>query len=190
MDRLVCGDVGFGKTEVAIRASFVVSLEGKQVAILSPTTLLARQHYETFKKRFSGLPINIFELSRLTKNKKEVIENINNGNADIVIGTHALLSDKIEFKNLGLLIIDEEQHFGVKHKEKLKKLKTDIHVLTLTATPIPRTMQLAMTGVKDLSIIASPPIDRRSIETFIFKRDSIVIKEALIKEQKRGGQSF
>ena len=190
MDRLVCGDVGFGKTEVAIRASFVVSLEGKQVAILSPTTLLARQHYETFKKRFSGLPINIFELSRLTKNKKEVIENINNGNADIVIGTHALLSDKIEFKNLGLLIIDEEQHFGVKHKEKLKKLKTDIHVLTLTATPIPRTMQLAMTGVKDLSIIASPPIDRRSIETFIFKRDSIVIKEALIKEKKRGGQSF
>ena len=190
MDRLVCGDVGFGKTEVAIRASFVVALEGKQVGILSPTTLLARQHFETFKKRFSGLPINIVELSRLTKNKKEVIEKINDGFADIVIGTHALLSDKIEFKNLGLLIVDEEQHFGVKHKEKLKKLKSDIHVLTLTATPIPRTMQLAMTGVKDLSIIASPPIDRRSIETFIFKRDSIVIKEALLNEKKRGGQSF
>jgi len=190
MDRLVCGDVGFGKTEVAIRASFVVALEGKQVGILSPTTLLARQHFETFKKRFSGLPINIVELSRLTKNKKEVIEKINDGFADIVIGTHALLSDKIEFKNLGLLIVDEEQHFGVKHKEKLKKLKSDIHVLTLTATPIPRTMQLAMTGVKDLSIIASPPIDRRSIETFIFKRDLIVIKEALLKEKKRGGQSF
>ena len=190
MDRLVCGDVGFGKTEVAIRASFVVALEGKQVGILSPTTLLARQHFETFKKRFSGLPINIVELSRLTKNKKEVIEKINDGFADIVIGTHALLSDKIEFKNLGLLIVDEEQHFGVRHKEKLKKLKSDIHVLTLTATPIPRTMQLAMTGVKDLSIIASPPIDRRSIETFIFKRDSIVIKEALLNEKKRGGQSF
>ena len=190
MDRLVCGDVGFGKTEVAIRASFVVALEGKQVGILSPTTLLARQHFETFKKRFSGLPINIVELSRLTKNKKEVIEKINDGFADIVIGTHALLSDKIEFKNLGLLIVDEEQHFGVKHKEKLKKLKSDIHVLTLTATPIPRTMQLAMTGVKDLSIIASPPIDRRSIETFIFKRDLIVIKEALLNEKKRGGQSF
>jgi len=190
MDRLVCGDVGFGKTEVALRASFLVSLEGKQVGILTPTTLLARQHYETFKKRFSGLPINIVELSRLSKNKKNNIENINNGSADIIIGTHALLSDKVNFKNLGLVIIDEEQHFGVKHKEKLKKLKSDIHILTLTATPIPRTMQLAMTGVKDLSIIATPPIDRRSIETFIFKEDKISIKEALIKEKNRGGQSF
>ena len=190
MDRLICGDVGFGKTEVALRASFLVSLEGKQVAILAPTTLLARQHYETFKKRFSGLPVNIVELSRLSKNKKNTIESINNGSSDIIIGTHALLSDKVEFRNLGLLIIDEEQHFGVKHKEKLKKLKSDIHVLTLTATPIPRTMQLAMTGVKDLSIIATPPIDRRSIETYIFKEDKISIKEALIRERNRGGQSF
>ena len=190
MDRLVCGDVGFGKTEVAIRASFVVALDGKQVVILAPTTLLARQHYETFKSRFTGMPINVVELSRLSKNKSKIIEKINTGSADIVIGTHALLTDKIEFKNLGLLIVDEEQHFGVKHKEKLKKLKSDIHVLTLTATPIPRTMQLAMTGVKDLSVIASPPIDRRSIETFIFKKDNIVIKEALLNEKKRGGQSF
>jgi len=136
------------------------------------------------------LPVNIVELSRLSKNKKSNIENINNGSADIIIGTHALLSDKVEFRNLGLLIIDEEQHFGVKHKEKLKKLKSDIHVLTLTATPIPRTMQLAMTGVKDLSIIATPPIDRRSIETYIFKEDKISIKEALIRERSRGGQSF
>ena len=190
MDRLVCGDVGFGKTEVAIRASFVVALDGKQVVILAPTTLLARQHYETFKSRFTGMPINVVELSRLSKNKSKIIEKINTGSADIIIGTHALLTDKIKFKNLGLLIVDEEQHFGVKHKEKLKKLKSDIHVLTLTATPIPRTMQLAMTGVKDLSVIASPPIDRRSIETFIFKKDNIVIKEALLNEKKRGGQSF
>ena len=190
MDRLICGDVGFGKTEVAIRASFLVALESKQVAILTPTTLLTRQHYETFKDRFNGLPINIVELSRLTKKKNENIEKINNGEADIIIGTHSLLSEKINFKDLGLLIIDEEQHFGVRHKEKLKKLRSDVHVLTLTATPIPRTMQLAMTGVKDLSIIATPPIDRRSIETFVFKKDNIVIKEALIREKSRGGQSF
>ena len=153
MDRLICGDVGFGKTEIALRASFLAAMSGKQVSILAPTTLLARQHYETFKDRFKGFPINVFELSRLTPKKDSVIKSINSGSCDIVIGTHSLLGEKINFSDLGLLIIDEEQHFGVKHKEKIKKLRDNVHVLTLTATPIPRTLQLAMTGVRDLSLI-------------------------------------
>ena len=190
MDRLICGDVGFGKTEIALRASFLAAMSGKQVSILAPTTLLARQHYETFKERFKGFPINVFELSRLTPKKDSVIKSINSGSCDIVIGTHSLLGEKINFSDLGLLIIDEEQHFGVKHKEKIKKLRDNVHVLTLTATPIPRTLQLAMTGVRDLSIIASPPIDRRAIETYVFPNDPLVIKEALLRERHRGGQSF
>ena len=190
MDRLICGDVGFGKTEVALRASFLTAMSGKQVAILAPTTLLARQHYETFKSRFRGFPVNISELSRLTSKKDDVIKKINSGSSDIVIGTHSLLGDKIEFNDLGLLIIDEEQHFGVKHKEKIKKLKSNIHILTLTATPIPRTLQLAMTGVRDLSIIASPPVDRRAIETYVFPNDPLVIRESILRERHRGGQTF
>ena len=190
MDRLICGDVGFGKTEIALRASFLAAMSGKQVSILAPTTLLARQHYETFKDRFKGFPINVFELSRLTPKKDSVIKSINSGSCDIVIGTHSLLGEKINFSDLGLLIIDEEQHFGVKHKEKIKKLRDNVRVLTLTATPIPRTLQLAMTGVRDLSIIASPPIDRRAIETYVFPNDPLVIKEALLRERHRGGQSF
>ena len=190
MDRLICGDVGFGKTEIALRASFLAAMSGKQVSILAPTTLLARQHYETFKDRFKGFPINVFELSRLTPKKDSVIKSINSGSCDIVIGTHSLLGEKINFSDLGLLIIDEEQHFGVKHKEKIKKLRDNVHVLTLTATPIPRTLQLAMTGVRDLSIIASPPIDRRAIETYVFPNDPLVVKEALLRERHRGGQSF
>ena len=190
MDRLICGDVGFGKTEVALRASFLAAMSGKQVSLLTPTTLLARQHFETFKERFKGFPINISELSRLTPKKESVIKEINSGSCDIVIGTHSLLGEKISFNDLGLLIIDEEQHFGVKHKEKIKKLRDNIHVLTLTATPIPRTLQLAMTGVRDLSIIASPPIDRRAIETYVFPNDPLVVKEALLRERYRGGQSF
>ena len=190
MDRLICGDVGFGKTEIALRASFLAAMSGKQVSILAPTTLLARQHYETFKERFKGFPINVFELSRLTSKKDSVVKSINSGSCDIVIGTHSLLGEKINFSDLGLLIIDEEQHFGVKHKEKIKKLRDNVHVLTLTATPIPRTLQLAMTGVRDLSIIASPPIDRRAIETYVFPNDPLVVKEALLRERHRGGQSF
>ena len=190
MDRLICGDVGFGKTEIALRASFLAAMSGKQVSILAPTTLLARQHYETFKERFKGFPINVLELSRLTPKKDSVIKSINSGSCDIVIGTHSLLGEKINFSDLGLLIIDEEQHFGVKHKEKIKKLRDNVHVLTLTATPIPRTLQLAMTGVRDLSIIASPPIDRRAIETYVFPNDPLVVKEALLRERHRGGQSF
>ena len=190
MDRLICGDVGFGKTEIALRASFLAAMSGKQVSILAPTTLLARQHYETFKDRFKGFPINVFELSRLTPKKDSVIKSIKSGSGDIVIGTHSLLGEKINFSDLGLLIIDEEQHFGVKHKEKIKKLRDNVHVLTLTATPIPRTLQLAMTGVRDLSIIASPPIDRRAIETYVFPNDPLVVKEALLRERHRGGQSF
>ena len=190
MDRLICGDVGFGKTEVALRAAFLVAMKGKQVVILTPTTLLARQHFQTFLDRFSNLPIRVNELSRLSSDKKRVIEEITNGVSDITIGTHSLLSKKINFKDLGLLIIDEEQHFGVRHKEHLKRIKSDIHVLTLTATPIPRTLQLAMTGVRDLSIIATPPVDRRSIGTFIFENDNLIIKEALMRERYRGGQSF
>ena len=190
MDRLICGDVGFGKTEIALRASFLAAMSGKQVSILAPTTLLARQHYETFKDRFKGFPINVFELSRLTPKKDSVIKSINSGSCDIVIGTHSLLGEKINFSDLGLLIIDEEQHFGVKHKEKIKKLRDNVHVLTLTATPIPRTLQLAMTGVRDLSIIASPPIDRRAIETYVFPNDPLVVKEAFLRERHRGGQSF
>ncbi len=194
-DRLICGDVGFGKTEVAMRAAFIAATcpTGKvQVAIITPTTLLARQHYQNFRKRFRGFSVNISMLSRLVNKKdaEEIIQNIATGDVDIIIGTHALLNDKIKFHNLGMLIIDEEQHFGVKQKEKLKKLRANIHVLTLSATPIPRTMQMALTGVKDLSLITTAPVDRLAIRTFITPFDKVTISEALIREYHRGGQSL
>ncbi|RYE10687.1 MAG: transcription-repair coupling factor [Hyphomicrobiales bacterium] len=192
MDRLVCGDVGFGKTEVALRAAYAVAMSGKQVAVVVPTTLLSRQHFRTFKERFNGLPVNVRQASRLVAaaELKETKEGIANGKIDIVVGTHALLSKSVEFKNLGLLIIDEEQHFGVAHKERLKEMRGNIHVLTLTATPIPRTLQLALTGVRDLSLLATPPVDRLAIRTFISPFDPISIREALLREKYRGGQAF
>ena len=192
MDRLVCGDVGFGKTEVAVRAAFLASISGFQVAVIAPTTLLVRQHNQSFLDRFRGLPIEIRQLSRFVSKKAadKTRDEIMNGNVDIVVGTHALLAKNIKFKNLGLLIIDEEQHFGVQHKERLKQLRSDIHVLTLTATPIPRTLQLSLSGVRDLSIIATPPVDRLAIRTFISEFDFVTIREALLREKFRGGQSF
>jgi len=192
MDRLVCGDVGFGKTEVALRAAFVAAMEGFQVAVVVPTTLLARQHFKTFSQRFSGLPLTVRQASRLVgaKDLAETKKGIADGTVDIVVGTHALLGGAISFKNLGLLIVDEEQHFGVKHKERLKELKTDVHVLTLSATPIPRTLQLALTGVRELSLIATPPVDRMAVRTFISPFDPLVIRETLLRERYRGGQSF
>lgn len=192
MDRLICGDVGFGKTEVALRAAFIAAMEGFQVAVVVPTTLLARQHFKTFSQRFSGLPVRVAQASRLVGAKElaEVKKGIADGTVDIVVGTHALLGSTINFKNLGLLIVDEEQHFGVKHKERLKELKTDVHVLTLSATPIPRTLQLALTGVRELSLIATPPVDRMAVRTFISPFDPLVIRETLLRERYRGGQSF
>ncbi len=192
MDRLVCGDVGFGKTEVAMRAAFLAAMSGVQVAIVAPTTLLARQHAKGFKERFRGFPLEVRQLSRFVPTKEAALtrDGLARGTVDIVVGTHALLANGIQFKNLGLLIIDEEQHFGVQHKEKLKQLRTDIHVLTLTATPIPRTLQLSLSGVRDLSIIGTPPVDRLSIRTYVSEFDAVTIREALLREHYRGGQSF
>lgn len=192
MDRLICGDVGFGKTEVAIRAAFVAAMCGVQVAIIAPTTLLARQHYQSFAERFRGFPINVAPLSRFVSagDATKTRDGITKGTVDIVVGTHALLAKSIRFKNLGLLVIDEEQKFGVQHKERLKQLRTDVHVLTLTATPIPRTLQLSLSGVRDLSIIGTPPIDRLAIRTYVSEFDTITIREALLREHYRGGQSF
>ena len=192
MDRLVCGDVGFGKTEVALRAAFIAAMNGIQVAVVVPTTLLARQHFKTFSERFRGLPIRVQQASRLvgTKELNLVKKEVAEGKTDIVVGTHALLGSGVNFANLGLLIIDEEQHFGVKHKERLKELKSDVHVLTLSATPIPRTLQLAMTGVRELSLITTPPVDRMAVRTFISPFDPLVIRETLMREHYRGGQSF
>ncbi len=192
MDRLVVGDVGFGKTEVAMRAAFVAALSGMQVAVICPTTLLARQHYRSFVERFRGFPISVKPLSRFVtaKDANATRAAISDGTVDIVVGTHALLAKSITFKNLGLLVIDEEQHFGVTHKERLKEMKAEVHVLTLTATPIPRTLQLSLTGVRDLSIIATPPVDRLAIRTYVSEFDTITIREALLRERFRGGQSF
>jgi transcription-repair coupling factor (superfamily II helicase) len=192
MDRLICGDVGFGKTEVALRAAFVTAMSGKQVAVVVPTTLLARQHTKTFSERFRGFPVNVAQASRLVGSKElaQVKNKVADGTLDIVIGTHALLGKTIKFKDLGLLIVDEEQHFGVAHKERLKTLRSEVHVLTLTATPIPRTLQLALTGVRELSIIASAPVDRLAVRTFISPFDPLTVREALLREHYRGGQSF
>jgi transcription-repair coupling factor (superfamily II helicase) len=192
MDRLICGDVGFGKTEVALRVAFVAALQGLQVAVVVPTTLLARQHYRTFRDRFAGLPVRVEQLSRLVapKHAAEVKAGVADGSVDIVVGTHALLAKGISMKRLGLLIIDEEQHFGVAHKERLKQLKSDVHVLTLTATPIPRTLQMALTGVKEMSVIATPPVDRLAVRTFVLPYDPVVLREAILRERYRGGQVF
>ncbi len=192
MDRLICGDVGFGKTEVALRAAFVAAMSGAQVAVVVPTTLLARQHFRTFTARFAGLPVKIGQLSRMVnaKDMAETKRGLADGSVGIVIGTHALLAKGIEFVDLGLLIVDEEQHFGVSHKEKLKALKADVHVLTLSATPIPRTLQLALTGVREMSLIATPPVDRLAVRTFITPFDGVVAREAIQRERFRGGQIF
>ncbi len=192
MDRLVCGDVGFGKTEVALRAAFVAALSGHQVAVVVPTTLLARQHYKTFVERFRGFPVNVAQMSRMVSQKEmaEAKKGITSGEVDIVIGTHALLSKSIKFRDLGLLIVDEEQHFGVAHKERLKELRSNVHVLTLTATPIPRTLQLSLTGIRELSIIATPPVDRLAVRTFVTPFDGVVLREALLREHYRGGQTY
>ncbi len=191
-DRLVCGDVGFGKTEVALRAAFAAAMSGKQVAVVVPTTLLCRQHFHTFSERFVGYPVHIRQLSRMVgaKDAALVREGLADGTVDIVIGTHSLLSKSVMFTDLGLLIIDEEQHFGVAQKEKLKALKADVHVLTLTATPIPRTLQLAMSGVRELSLIATPPVDRLAVRTFVLPFDPVVIREAILRERFRSGQCF
>ncbi len=192
MDRLVCGDVGFGKTEVALRAAFVAAMNGRQVAVVVPTTLLCRQHFATFSERFRGLPLRIAQLSRLVAPKRaaEVRAGLADGRVDIVIGTHALLGKSIKFSDLGLLVVDEEQHFGVAHKERLKQLRADVHVLTLTATPIPRTLQLALSGVRELSLITTPPVDRLAVRTFIAPYDPVVVREAILREHLRGGQVF
>ncbi|MFL5047243.1 MAG: transcription-repair coupling factor [Xanthobacteraceae bacterium] len=192
MDRLVCGDVGFGKTEVALRAAFATAMNGKQVAVVVPTTLLARQHAKTFADRFRGFPVNVAHVSRLVPAAQiaKVKHGLADGSVDIVIGTHVLLGKTIKFKDLGLVVVDEEQHFGVAHKEKLKTLRSEVHVLTLTATPIPRTLQLALTGVRELSIIASPPVDRLSVRTFVSPFDPLIVREALLRERYRGGQAF
>ena len=191
-DRLICGDVGFGKTEVAIRAAFVSALEGKQVAVIVPTTLLSRQHYRTFTSRFAGLPVTVAEISRLVSAKQVegIKRGLREGKVDIVVGTHALLAKDVTFRDLGLVIVDEEQHFGVTHKERLKRLKADVHVLTLSATPIPRTLQLALTGVREMSLIATPPVDRLAVRTFVSDFDPVVIREAILRERHRGGQTF
>jgi transcription-repair coupling factor (superfamily II helicase) len=192
MDRLVCGDVGFGKTEVALRAAFIAAMAGLQVALIAPTTLLARQHFTTFKERFQGFPIEIGRLSRLVPagEAKETRERLKSGRTDIVIGTHAVLSKNVEFRNLGLVVVDEEQRFGVTHKERLKALRADVHVLTLTATPIPRTLQMAMSGLRELSVIQTPPVDRLAVRTYVMPWDPVVVREALLREHYRGGQSF
>ena len=192
MDRLVCGDVGFGKTEVALRTAFVAAMAGSQVAVVVPTTLLARQHFKNFADRFAGFPLKVRQLSRFVdaRDARETKAGLASGDIDIVVGTHALLAKSIAFKRLGLVIVDEEQHFGVNHKERLKALKADVHMLTLTATPIPRTLQLALSGVRDLSLITTPPIDRLAVRTFVTPFDPLVVREALLREHYRGGQSF
>ncbi|MEK0317872.1 transcription-repair coupling factor [Cohnella sp. 56] len=192
MDRLLCGDVGYGKTEVAIRAAFKAAIEGKQVAVLVPTTILAQQHYETFRERFSGYPFNIKVLSRFRTRKEqtETIKGVKAGTVDVLIGTHRLLSQDVVFKDLGLLIVDEEQRFGVSHKEKLKRLKTSVDVLTLTATPIPRTLHMSMLGVRDLSVIETPPENRFPVQTYVVEYSPTLVREAIERELARDGQVY
>ncbi len=192
MDRLICGDVGFGKTEVALRAAFAAAINGKQTAIVVPTTLLARQHARVFRERFAGLPVRIGQLSRMVTatEQRETRKGLAEGGMDIVVGTHAVLGKAVDFKDLGLVVVDEEQHFGVGHKERLKELRAEVHMLTLSATPIPRTLQLAMTGVREMSIIATPPVDRLAVRTFVSPFDALIVREALLRERYRGGQSF
>jgi transcription-repair coupling factor (superfamily II helicase) len=192
MDRLICGDVGFGKTEVALRAAFVVAMSGKQVAVVCPTTLLARQHFRTFSERFAGWPVKVRQLSRLVPGKEASAtrEALKKGEVEIVVGTHALLGKQVEFKDLGLVVVDEEQHFGVKAKERLKELRADVHMLTLTATPIPRTLQMSLSGIREMSIIATPPVDRLAVRTYVLPFDGVTLREALLREKYRGGQAY
>jgi len=191
MDRLLCGEVGFGKTEVALRTAFKAAIESKQSAVLSPTTLLAEQHYRTFKERLKDFPVNIELLSRFTKKRqKKILEKIKSGKCDIVIGTHMLLNKKTDFKDLGVLIIDEEQRFGVKQKEKIKELRTNIDILSMSATPIPRTLQFSLLGIRDLSVIQTPPLGRRGVVTNVIHWDEKKIKDAILRETERGGQVF
>lgn len=192
MDRLVCGDVGFGKTEVAMRAAFLAVMNHKQVAVLVPTTLLAQQHYENFKDRFANLPVNVEVLSRFktAKEQKQILESLAEGKVDILIGTHKLIQSDVKFNDLGLLIIDEEHRFGVGQKEKIKQLRANIDILTLTATPIPRTLNMVMNGIRDLSIISTPPARRLSIKTFVRQNDDLVVREAILREILRGGQVY
>ncbi|CAN5202951.1 transcription-repair coupling factor [soil metagenome] len=192
MDRLICGDVGFGKTEVALRAAFVVAMSGQQVVIVCPTTLLARQHFKTFSERLAGWPIKVRQLSRMVPAKEAALtrDQLKSGEVEVVIGTHAILAAGVGFKDLGLVIVDEEQHFGVKHKERLKEFRADVHMLTLTATPIPRTLQMALSGIREMSIIATPPIDRLAVRTYISPDDPVTIREALLREKYRGGQAY
>ncbi|WP_374274245.1 transcription-repair coupling factor [Brevundimonas sp.] len=192
MDRLICGDVGFGKTEVALRAAFVAAMSGHQVAVVCPTTLLSRQHYKTFTDRFAGWPVKVRQLSRMVPAREaaETRAGLKDGSIEIVVGTHAVLSEQVGFKDLGLVIVDEEQHFGVKHKEKLKSLRADVHLLTLTATPIPRTLQMALSGIREMSIIATPPVDRLAVRTYVLPWDPVTVREALLREKYRGGQAY
>ncbi|MGE4561065.1 MAG: transcription-repair coupling factor, partial [Desulfobulbus sp.] len=192
MDRLICGDVGYGKTEVAARAAFKVIEDGYQVALLVPTTVLAEQHAATFRERFASFPVEIACLNRFrtTKQQKEIVAKLSTGAVDFVVGTHRLLSKDVQFSKLGLLIIDEEHRFGVAHKEKIKKIKASVDVLTLTATPIPRTLQMSLLGIRDLSVISTPPQQRRAVKTFLAKHDQLVIREAVVRELERGGQLF
>ena len=191
-DRLICGDVGFGKTEIALRAAFVAAMAGYQVALVTPTTLLARQHGRLCEERFADFPVKVATLSRMTTPKQASLirDGLSDGSVQLVVGTHAVLAKSISFNNLGLLIIDEEQRFGVGQKERLKELRGDVHVLTLSATPIPRTLQLALSGVRQMSIIATPPVDRLAVRTFVGPWDSVVLREAIIRERFRGGQIF
>lgn len=192
MDRLICGDVGFGKTEVALRAAFAIAMSGKQVAIVAPTTILSRQHFKTFSDRFRGWPVKVRQLSRLVSKKETTAtkEELSSGRCDIIVGTHALLAKSIQFKDLGLIIVDEEQRFGVQHKERLKSLRADMHVLTMTATPIPRTLQMSLSGIRDLSLITTPPVDRLAVRTYVSPFDEVSIRKAILREKYRGGQSF
>jgi transcription-repair coupling factor (superfamily II helicase) len=192
MDRLICGDVGYGKTEVALRAAFIAVHNGSQVAVLVPTTVLAEQHYNTFAQRFAPYPINVACLSRFRsgKDQRKMVKDINSGTIDIAIGTHRLLSKDVSFKNLGLIILDEEQRFGVRQKEKLKGLRETVDVLALTATPIPRTLHLSMMGVRDISVISTPPEARRPIATYVSEFDESLVAEAVRSELRRGGQIF
>lgn len=192
MDRLLCGDVGYGKTEVALRAAFKAVTDSKQVAFLVPTTILAQQHYNTLAARFSGFPVNVALLSRFNTPSEEarVIDGLKKGTIDVVVGTHKLLSKSVRFKDLGLLIIDEEQRFGVGHKEQIKEMRKDIDALTLSATPIPRTLHMSMTGIRDMSVIETPPEQRYPVQTYVMEYSEAVAREAIMKELGRGGQVF
>ena len=192
MDRLICGDVGYGKTEVAMRAVFKAVLNKKQVSVLVPTTILAQQHLNTFRERFQTYPVNIEMISRFRtpKEQRESLKKLREGKLDVVIGTHRLLSKDVQFKDLGLVIIDEEQRFGVRHKEQLKKLRSEVDILTLTATPIPRTLNFSLMGIRDMSVIETPPSDRLAVKTYIRKFDEELIREGILREMDRNGQVF